>query len=185
MACGVGQLQPPQEGSCRSAGPDTPGRPMSGRRAAPAGAGRCHGGRDRGGQRSPCRLDRESGRVQGPYRHGWRRSNAGCMGMRFPRRRAAPAGPVVTALTPPTAARPHPVDLLLCAHHCRVSRAALAGAVVTGGDSRALPRQRPRNRSRACRAATMKRRRAAASGTVGQLRYRQLVDLARTAGRKS
>jgi hypothetical protein len=33
---------------------------------------------------------------------------------------------------PATAARPHPVDLLLCAHHYRVSRAALAaaGAVV-------------------------------------------------------
>jgi hypothetical protein len=39
---------------------------------------------------------------------------------------------VVTVLMPPTAARPHPVDLLLCAHHYRVSRAALAavGAVV-------------------------------------------------------
>jgi hypothetical protein len=33
---------------------------------------------------------------------------------------------------PPTAARPHPVDLLLCGHHCWVSRKALAaaGAVV-------------------------------------------------------
>jgi hypothetical protein len=33
---------------------------------------------------------------------------------------------------PPTAARPHPVDLLLCGHHYRKSRAALdaAGAKV-------------------------------------------------------
>ncbi len=29
---------------------------------------------------------------------------------------------------PPTAARPHPVDLLLCGHHYRVSRDALAAA---------------------------------------------------------
>lgn len=42
-----------------------------------------------------------------------------------------PAPPVVTVLMPPTATRPHPVDLLLCRHHYRVSRAALttAGAV--------------------------------------------------------
>ena len=33
---------------------------------------------------------------------------------------------------PPTASRPHPVDLLLCGHHFRVSHAALqaAGAAV-------------------------------------------------------
>jgi hypothetical protein len=34
-------------------------------------------------------------------------------------------------MMPPTGARPHPVDLLLCFHHYRASRAALAaGAVV-------------------------------------------------------
>jgi hypothetical protein len=39
---------------------------------------------------------------------------------------------VVRVVMPPTPARPHPVDLLLCGHHYRVSRAALAaaGAVV-------------------------------------------------------
>jgi hypothetical protein len=72
-----------------------------------------------------------------------------------------PARPVVRVLMPPTPARPHPVDLLLCGHHYRVSRAALAaaGAVVfddtgeivetggsdhetaRGGDSRAAPRR--------------------------------------------
>jgi len=42
------------------------------------------------------------------------------------------ARPVVTVVMPPTASRPHPVDLLLCGHHFRVSRAALyaAGAAV-------------------------------------------------------
>jgi hypothetical protein len=45
-----------------------------------------------------------------------------------------PAGPVVTAAMPPTAGRPYQVDLLLCGHHYRVSRAALqaAGATVYG-----------------------------------------------------
>jgi hypothetical protein len=39
---------------------------------------------------------------------------------------------VVTVVIPPTASRPHPVDLLLCGHHFRVSQAALraAGAAV-------------------------------------------------------
>ena len=43
-----------------------------------------------------------------------------------------PARPVVTVVMPPTANRPHPVDLLLCGHHFRVSQAALqaAGAAV-------------------------------------------------------
>ncbi len=43
-----------------------------------------------------------------------------------------PARPVVTAVMPPAATRPHPVDLLLCGHHFRVSQAALqaAGAAV-------------------------------------------------------
>jgi hypothetical protein len=35
-----------------------------------------------------------------------------------------PAHPVVTVVMPPAPARPHPVDLLLCHHHFRVSRAA-------------------------------------------------------------
>jgi len=39
-----------------------------------------------------------------------------------------PAGPVVAAVMPPTAARSHPVDLLLCGHHYRASRGALAAA---------------------------------------------------------
>ena len=41
-----------------------------------------------------------------------------------------PARPVVTVVIPAARGRPHPVDLLLCGHHYRVSRAALhtAGA---------------------------------------------------------
>ena len=43
-----------------------------------------------------------------------------------------PARPLVTVVMPPTASRPHPIDLLLCGHHFRVSHAALqaAGAAV-------------------------------------------------------
>jgi len=56
-----------------------------------------------------------------------------------------PARPVVTAIMPPAPGRPHPVDLLLCGHHFRVSQAALTavgaavyddtGALVAGADS--------------------------------------------------
>jgi hypothetical protein len=35
---------------------------------------------------------------------------------------------VVTVVMPPTASRPHPVDLLLCGHHFRVSQASLRAA---------------------------------------------------------
>jgi hypothetical protein len=43
-----------------------------------------------------------------------------------------PARPVVRVVMPATASRPEPVDLLLCGHHYRASRAALraAGAAV-------------------------------------------------------
>jgi hypothetical protein len=43
-----------------------------------------------------------------------------------------PARPAVTVIMPPAPGRPHPVDLLLCSHHFRVSQAALtaAGAAV-------------------------------------------------------
>ena len=43
-----------------------------------------------------------------------------------------PAKPVVRVVMPAAPARPHPVDLLLCGHHYRVSRDALAvaGAVI-------------------------------------------------------
>ncbi len=37
-----------------------------------------------------------------------------------------PAQPVVRVIMPPTPKRPHSVDLLLCGHHYRVSRPALA-----------------------------------------------------------
>ena len=40
---------------------------------------------------------------------------------------AATARPTVTVVMPPTASRPHLVDLLLCGHHFRVSQAALRG----------------------------------------------------------
>jgi hypothetical protein len=39
-----------------------------------------------------------------------------------------PARPVVRVIMPPTPARPHETDLLLCGHHYRVSRTALARA---------------------------------------------------------
>jgi hypothetical protein len=39
-----------------------------------------------------------------------------------------PARPVVTVVMPPTASRPHPVDLLLCGHHFRASQASLRAA---------------------------------------------------------
>jgi len=39
-----------------------------------------------------------------------------------------PAYPVVRAVMPPTPERRHSVDLLLCGHHYRVSRQALAAA---------------------------------------------------------
>jgi hypothetical protein len=39
-----------------------------------------------------------------------------------------PAKARVRVVMPPTAARPHQTDLLLCGHHYRVSRQALAAA---------------------------------------------------------
>ena len=42
-----------------------------------------------------------------------------------------PAPPVVQVILPPTAQRPHPVDLWLCAHHYRVCQDALASAGAT------------------------------------------------------
>jgi len=39
-----------------------------------------------------------------------------------------PAHPVVRVIMPPTPERRHPVDLLLCGHHYRVSRQALTAA---------------------------------------------------------
>jgi hypothetical protein len=50
-----------------------------------------------------------------------------------------PARPVVTVIMPPAAGRPHPVDLLLCGHHYRVSRAALKAAGVTVYDEAGAP----------------------------------------------
>ncbi len=42
-----------------------------------------------------------------------------------------PAKAVVRVTVPPTLARPRPTDLLLCGHHYRVSRDALAAASAT------------------------------------------------------
>jgi hypothetical protein len=39
-----------------------------------------------------------------------------------------PARPVVTVVMPPTPSRPHSVELLLCGHHFRISRASLQAA---------------------------------------------------------
>jgi hypothetical protein len=41
---------------------------------------------------------------------------------------------VVRVVMPPTGARPHETELLLCGHHYRVSRAALAAAHATVSD---------------------------------------------------
>ena len=51
---------------------------------------------------------------------------------------------MVRILIPPTPGRRHPVDLLLCGHHYRESRAALAtakpGGIDTSGDPAVLGR---------------------------------------------
>ncbi len=41
-----------------------------------------------------------------------------------------PARPVITVIMPPAPRRPHPVDLLLCDHHFRISQAALTAVGV-------------------------------------------------------
>jgi len=65
-----------------------------------------------------------------------------------------PAMPVVRVVMPPTAARPHPTDLLLCGHHYRVSRQKLAALNATvqklpgvSGDAVALFVDEPRSRA--------------------------------------
>jgi len=50
----------------------------------------------------------------------------GSLACREDRACCCPAQPVVRVIMPPTAKRPHSVDLLLCGHHYRVSRQALA-----------------------------------------------------------
>jgi hypothetical protein len=42
-----------------------------------------------------------------------------------------PARPLFTVVMPPTSARPHPVDLLLCGHHYRACKAVLTAAAAT------------------------------------------------------
>ena len=42
-----------------------------------------------------------------------------------------PANAVIRVIIPPTAARPRETDLLLCGHHYRISRRALAAAHAT------------------------------------------------------
>jgi hypothetical protein len=51
-----------------------------------------------------------------------------------------PARPVMVAIMPPAPGRDHPTDLLLCGHHYRVSRQALAaaGAVVYDATGRTV-----------------------------------------------
>ena len=53
-----------------------------------------------------------------PDSSAWREDRACC----------CPAQPVVRVIMPPTPHREHSVDLLLCGHHYRVSRRALAAA---------------------------------------------------------
>jgi len=50
-----------------------------------------------------------------------------------------PARPVVTVVMPPTASRPHPVELLLCGHHFRTSQASLQAAGADVYDKAGLP----------------------------------------------
>jgi hypothetical protein len=64
-----------------------------------------------------------------------------------------PARPVVTVVIPPTASRPHPVDLLMCGHHFRITQAALraagaavydrTGLLIMAGTKAAAPRAKP------------------------------------------
>jgi hypothetical protein len=54
-----------------------------------------------------------------------------------------PARPVVRVVMPPTATRRHAVDLLLCGHHYRVSRQALAAAGATVSELREMAGNRP------------------------------------------
>ena len=51
-----------------------------------------------------------------------------------------PAKPVVVVVMPPAPGREHAADLLLCGHHCRVSRLALmaAGAALFDGVGRTV-----------------------------------------------
>jgi hypothetical protein len=58
------------------------------------------------------------GMPQGEMLPGWREDRACC----------CPAQPVVRVVMPPTAGRRRSVDLLLCGHHYRISRQALAAA---------------------------------------------------------
>jgi hypothetical protein len=44
------------------------------------------------------------------------------------------AKPVVVVVVPPAAGRDHPTDLLLCGHHYRAARAALAAVGATAFD---------------------------------------------------
>jgi len=70
-------------------------------------------GADAGGQESGCPPLDES------LPTSTRRDDRAC---------CCPAQPVVRVIMPPTAQRRHAVDLLLCGHHYRVSRQALAAA---------------------------------------------------------
>jgi hypothetical protein len=54
--------------------------------------------------------------------------SGGSLGWHADRACCCPAQPVVRVIMPPTPPRQHPVDLLLCGHHYRVSRPALAAA---------------------------------------------------------
>ncbi len=50
-----------------------------------------------------------------------------------------PARPAVTVIMPPAPGRPHQVELLLCGHHYRASRAALRAVGATVYDEAGLP----------------------------------------------
>ena len=60
----------------------------------------------------------------GPDDWGTSNASAGAVG----RACCCPARPAVRVVMPPCPSRPHTTELLLCGHHYRVSRAALAAA---------------------------------------------------------
>jgi hypothetical protein len=78
--------------------------------------------KDRSGDSAPTPAAADGGSAQPLWEESPRSGDTAC---------CCPAYPVVRAVMPPTPERPHSTDLLLCGHHYRVSREALAAAGAT------------------------------------------------------
>jgi hypothetical protein len=78
--------------------------------------------KDRSGDSAPTLAAADGGSAQPLWEESPRSGDTAC---------CCPAYPVVRAVMPPTPERPHSIDLLLCGHHYRVSREALAAAGAT------------------------------------------------------